>query len=239
MRLDMSDFRISLSLGHLRYYAEKDAKGDYDAGNRSGGYFCCRGHHHDPVFDYKGMPGAYPILLTFPYLSHRSPLAENFAEPLLQRSIYHMIFGSEEGNERQPGSSFVGMNPVKECLDLRLPTFFALIIDPCMYHQRSRSTILLTHDVDTIITQSSHDIQSLLSDSLTVDVFENVKPPDLLDDDPLESGVATEQHQMQVEIQITDCTIKLNRQYILPNLPNRRWKVSLYNFSVENTQFEY
>jgi hypothetical protein len=131
----MSDFRISLSLGHLRYYAEKDAKSDYDAERRSGGYFCCRGHHHDPVFDYKGMTGAYPILITFPYLSHRDTLADNIEKSVLQRSISHMIFGSGDMDGGQPQPWVVGMNPVKDHLDLHLPTFFALIVDPCMCHQ--------------------------------------------------------------------------------------------------------
>ena len=90
----MSDFRISLSLGNLRYYAEKDAKKHAGSERRSSGYFYCRGHHQDPVFDYNGMPGAYPIMITFPYLAYGSAGSDTMDKST--RSISQIIFGSQE-----------------------------------------------------------------------------------------------------------------------------------------------
>ena len=122
-----------------------------------------------------------------------------------------------------------GINPIRDHLDLHVLRFFAFVVDPCKKFRSLNFGLLLTRYSDTIITQSSHDIQTLLSASLTVDRFENVRPPDVIDDVPSEKEDREEQ-RIQVEIQITDCTIKPNKQYILPNLPNRRWQVSSSQF---------
>jgi hypothetical protein len=53
MKLDMSDFRTSLNLGHLRNATEKLDEFFTDGRRRSTSVFSCRGHHHDPVFDWE------------------------------------------------------------------------------------------------------------------------------------------------------------------------------------------
>jgi hypothetical protein len=130
MNLDLSDFRIALSLGHLRYASEKLEDHFTDGGRRSVGIFCCRGHHHDPVFDYQGMPGAYPIVLVFPYLAQPSQdigLSDNLKEPPL--SIAKIIFGDSSKGKGQFQKQSKSMSPVHDHLDLVVPTFWALIVD--------------------------------------------------------------------------------------------------------------
>jgi hypothetical protein len=133
MKLDMSDFRTSLNLGHLRHATEKLDQFFTDGGRRSTSVFSCRGHHHDPVYDYTGMTGAYPMLVTFPYLAQPSREATlDSASTSLPLSIARILFGTsamDKADSRVPPSR---AGPVNEHLNLIVPMFWAFIVDPCM-----------------------------------------------------------------------------------------------------------
>jgi hypothetical protein len=80
----------------------------------------------------------------------------------------------------------------------------------------------------TIVTQSPHDIEALLRESLTVDVFANIKPPEPFAPNPeLSEKTSDSQASDDIELQVTDLTGKTNKQYILPRLPGRSWGVSI------------
>ena len=75
---------------------------------------------------------------------------------------------------------------------------------------------MLTYAV-TIITQSPHDLETLLSESLTVDDFANIKPPEPFSANPEDSEKPPSlQTSDNAEIQVTNLTGKANKQYILP-----------------------
>jgi hypothetical protein len=132
MKLDMSDFRTSLNLGHLRNATEKLDEFFTDGGRRSTSVFSCRGHHHDPVFDYTGMVGAYPMLVTFPYLALPSPeTTPESTSSSLPFSIAKILFGTSVTDKADSQAPPTRTGPVNEHLDLIVPTFWAFIADPC------------------------------------------------------------------------------------------------------------
>jgi hypothetical protein len=224
MGLDVSDYRRSLCLGQLRYFVEEDL-GDFKETNVKTATFLCRGHHHDPVFDYTGMPGAHPMIISFSYFALPDAKSHKVKENGLPLSIADILFGPSS-TDMKDSHIWTGSRSLPgDHLSLTIPSFIAFVVDPC-----KSSTIfdenLFICELVTVITLSPHNIEELLSDSLTVDKFENIKPPDV----PVKEGENSEKivhPQDVVDMNITDCTRSPNKTYHLPGLSRRDWNVSL------------
>ena len=131
----LHDFRNALSAGHLRFLREDELqyRRRLERGSLYSGHHN-RYHHHNPLIDPAGTRGPYPLMIQIPYLAHpdRCKGAGTAFEAAIP-SIADLLFGTSAGKDAQPFIESKRSITAHNHLELQVPDFWALIVDPCTF----------------------------------------------------------------------------------------------------------